>query len=82
MPTSSMFKPKQVRTTMNTSKKVGDAEVKEPMSDERRGTLRKLLLTATFSAPVVTSILAPRRAIGFKGTHAEDKYTDDIPSPP
>ncbi len=32
----------------------------EPMSDERREALRKVLLTAAYSAPVVTSLLAPR----------------------
>ncbi len=36
-------------------------DVGAPMSDERREVLRKILLSATFSVPVVTSLLAPRK---------------------
>ena len=34
-----------------------------PMSDERREALRKVLLSAACSVPVVTSLLAPRKTL-------------------
>lgn len=36
-------------------------DVGAPMSDERREVLRKVLLSATCSVPVVISLLAPRK---------------------
>ena len=36
-------------------------DVGAPMSAERREVLRKVLLSAAFSVPVVTSLLAPRK---------------------
>ena len=49
-------------------------DVGAPMSAERREVLRKVLLSATFSVPVVTSLLAPRK------TGAQ--IIDPPPSPP
>ncbi len=39
-----------------------ERSIEAPMSDERREALRKVLLSATCSVPVVTSLLAPRKA--------------------
>ena len=38
-------------------------DVEAPMSDERREALRKVLLSAACSVPVVTSLLAPRKTL-------------------
>ncbi len=38
-------------------------DVGAPMSDERREALRKVLLSAACSVPVVTSLLAPRKTL-------------------
>ncbi len=42
-------------------------DVGAPMSDERREVLRKVLLSAACSVPVVTSLLAPRKTLAQDG---------------
>ena len=42
-------------------------DIGAPMSNERREALRKVLLSATFSVPVVTSLLAPRKTEAQRG---------------
>jgi len=57
-------------------------DIGAPMSDERRDALRKILLSATWSVPVVTSLLAPRKTQAQGGRPARGgRPAQDSPPP-